>query len=217
MAKENTLVVEMFSDVVCPWCYIGETRLLQAVDALIKENPDFPNVKLIWRPFQLQPDMPEEGLPWNQFLIEKFGGEERAKAMFQHVANQGLQDGIIFNFNEIPKVLNTAKLHRFILKAEEFGKQKELAEAFMQAYFCEAKDLTLENEVKSILSELNFPATFYDEAIKNPNLKKEVEESQNFAASAEIRGVPFFIVGDKFALNGAQPLEIFRNALLKAI
>lgn len=217
MESEKKLVIELFSDVVCPWCYIGETRLWQAAETLKKENPEFPEIKLIWRPFQLQPDMPEEGLPWKTFLIEKFGGEARAKSMFQHVANQGLQDGILFNFEGIPKVINTAKLHQLILKAEDFEKQNDLAEACMRAYFCETKDLSNTEIVKGIVSSVGLPESFYEEAIQDAHLKKEVEDSQSFAASADIRGVPFFIVGDKFALHGAQPYDIFRNALIKAI
>src|SRR6478609_380926 len=109
-----TLRIDLYADIACPWCYIGERRLTQALAA----RPDL-HVERHWRPFQLQPDLPPSGIPWSDLIEQKFGGAARATAMFGRVAASGASNGIAFNFDQVTRAPNTADAHRLVLFAAE--------------------------------------------------------------------------------------------------
>jgi predicted DsbA family dithiol-disulfide isomerase len=126
----SPLKIEVFADIACPWCYIGEHRLERALAA----RPEL-QVEWRWRPFQLQPNLPASGIPWDTFASAKFGGAARAQAMFEHVAGVGAEEGIQFAFDRIATAPNTADAHRLILFAQETGRQRDAALALFRAFY----------------------------------------------------------------------------------
>src|SRR5215210_9519041 len=121
---KEAMLIDVYSDVVCPWCFIGEKRLAKALEP----RPDI-EVEVHWRPFQLQPGMPKRGLPWAEFCREKFGSERGAEAAFSHVSAVGEEEGIRFDFGRVASAPNTVDAHRLILFDGNYGRQWELANA----------------------------------------------------------------------------------------
>src|SRR5262249_28657201 len=131
--KRMSLQVEVFSDVICPWCYIGKHRLEKALRLLGTEAP----AEVVWRPFELNPGMPGAGIPRREYRTAKFGSWERAQALDARVARSGAQDGIPFAFERMERTPNTLKAHRLIWLAQREGVQNALVDALFRAYFTE--------------------------------------------------------------------------------
>jgi predicted DsbA family dithiol-disulfide isomerase len=200
--------VEVYADVVCPWCYIGEARLNKAL-AL---RPDL-KVEKVWRPFQLRPELPPEGENWTTFAIEKFGGLERAQSMFNQVATVGKDDGLDFRFDKVASAANTLDAHRIILLAADEGKTWETAHNLMKAYFTEGRNLSHKAELTAIAIESGLTPRKVEDLLETDYYEDEVVSSQETATELGINGVPFFIFNGKYALSGAQPVEVFLKAL----
>jgi len=130
--------IDVVSDVVCPWCYIGKRRLEKAIDQL-KDKIDF---EVEYHPFELNPDTPIEGVNHKDYLIKKFGGEARYQQLTNHVVGVAAQEGLKFNFGDDQITPNTLNAHRLIAFAKKHGKQPEMKEALMSAYFEKGVDLT---------------------------------------------------------------------------
>jgi predicted DsbA family dithiol-disulfide isomerase len=203
--------IEVFADIACPWCYIGERRLRKALEA----RPEVA-VDLRWKPFQLQPQLPPEGVPWSEFAPKKFGGWERARMMFGHVAQAGAADGIRFDFDRVATAANTRDAHRLVLFAEERGRAWEAAEALFAAYFAEGRDLGDREELVEIGRQAGLDAEELRAMLEGSEYVADVEESQAFAERAGITGVPFVIFDDRLAVSGAQPVELFVRAIDEA-
>ena len=202
------MLIEVYSDVVCPWCYVGEKRLSKA----LADRPDL-EADVRWRPFQLQPGMPEGGLPWAEFSLRKFGGEDGAKAAFAQVTAAGEQDGINFEFEQIASAPNTVNAHRLILLAGHHGVQWELAGALFRAYFTEGKDLNDNGGLVDIASSVGLEATEVGEYLAGGEGVEDVRSSQEEAQKLGITGVPFYVFDGRYALYGAQPVQVFGEAL----
>ncbi len=200
--------IDVYSDVVCPWCYIGEKRLATALG----HRPDL-EVEVSWRPFQLQPDMPEGGLPWAEFSRRKFGGESGAEAAFSHVSAVGEQDGIRFGFGRVVSAPNTVDAHRLILLADNYVTQWQLADALFRAYFTEGKDLNNHEELVRVASSVGLDAKEVAEYLAGEEAASDVRSSQEEAQSLGITGVPFYVFDERHAIYGAQPVEVFGEAL----
>jgi predicted DsbA family dithiol-disulfide isomerase len=204
--------VEVFADIACPWCYIGERRLRRAMEMRPGAVTD-----VRWRPFQLQPAMPAGGLPWNEFVERKFGGWQRARGMFAHVAAAGASEGIRFDFERVATAPNTRDAHRLVLLAEEHALGYEAAEALFAAYFAEGRDVGDREVLAAIGAEVGLDAERVREALEGSAYVDEVEESQREAGENGISGVPFFVFDSRFAVSGAQPLEVFTQAIDRAL
>ncbi len=202
------MLIDVYSDVVCPWCYIGERRLEKA----LRRRPDL-DVEVRRRPFQLQPGMPEGGLPWSEFARRKFGGEANAKAAFAHVAAAGESDGISFDFDRIASAPNTVDAHRLILFAADRGREWEAAEALFRAYFSEGKDLNDREQLVEVASGVGLAAEEAYGYLAGEDGVAEVLASQEEAGRLGIAGVPFYVFDGKYALSGAQPAEVFGRVL----
>jgi len=190
--------------VVCPWCWIGETRLYRALE----QRPDI-QAEVIWRPYQLQPDLPPEGLPWDEVVRTKFGGPERARAMFQHVAAAGAEDGLAFDFESIPTHPNTRDAHRLVLLAQEAGIGREMAEALFRANFTEGRDIGKTGVLADVAAGVGLDRDRIARFLGGDQLGRVVDEGQAEARELGINGVPFFVFEGKYAFSGAQPLETF--------
>jgi predicted DsbA family dithiol-disulfide isomerase len=204
------LRVEVFADVACPWCYIGEKRLETAL-ALAGLGPD--DVRWSWRPFELQPDLPSEGVPWADFVTSKFGGESRATAAFRHVEAIGALDGLEFHFDRITRAPNTRRAQRLILLAERNGRGKAMAETLFRAYFCEGRDISDPATLMELAAALGIAPDAAATALEPPAFEGVFRGSREESAALGITGVPFFIFNDTVGLSGAQSVELFTRAI----
>ncbi|MGH7148742.1 MAG: DsbA family oxidoreductase, partial [Nitrospiraceae bacterium] len=210
--KETTMQIEMYSDMVCPWCFIGKRRLEQAI-----ETAGYANwAHVTWRPFQLNPTMPKSGMDRRTYLDAKFGGAEARRAMEERLAKAGEVDGIVFAFDRIARTPNTFEAHRLMWRAQQNGKQDELAEALFHAYFSEGRDIGDGQTLVDIAATIGVGR---DEARKFLASEHGVEEVRAEEAAGHrlgIRGVPYFVLNGTYAISGAQPPDIFVSALEKA-
>lgn len=199
--------IEIYSDVACPWCYIGKKRLLRA---LLQSGVQ---AQLEWRPFQLQPGLPPEGLPWQSFMSQKFGGESAMQQAFAQVARAGLLENISFNFAGVARAISTAQLHRLLLWAQGFGLQWPLAEAFFAAHFVHGQNLNDPAQMLDVVASVGLDPHQAQLFLATSDYEAEVMQSQQLAARLGIGGVPFFVFQGKYGLSGAQPVEVFLQAI----
>lgn len=199
------MTIDLWADVACPWCFIGERRLRRALEEAGVE------AEVRWRPFQLQPDLPRGGLPWEDFVERKFGGWERARPMFAHVARAGEEEGIRFDFERVASAPNTAAAHGLILEASRDGRLWEAADAVYRAYFTEGRDVGDPSVLHEIAAGLGVSWPGGD-----PEIEDEVRQARAEAARLGVNGVPFIVFDGRLALSGAQPVEQFRNVIRQA-
>jgi predicted DsbA family dithiol-disulfide isomerase len=203
--------IDVFSDVVCPWCYIGERRLAAA----LAQRPGLRATRS-WRPFQLQPEMPAEGIPWAEMVRSKFGGPERAGAMFRQVSAAGAPDGIRFEWERVATAPNTVDAHRLVLWAAGRGREWEMAEALFGAYFTEGRDLGSADDLADAAARAGLDPDEARALLAGDEGRDDVRRSQEEARSLGISGVPFFVIDGRWAVSGAQPVEVFLRALDEA-
>lgn len=206
------MILDVYADVVCPWCYIGERRLEKA----LARRPGL-EVERRWRPFQLQPGMPASGLPWEEFARRKFGSEEDARAVFARVAAVGAADGLCFDFGSVASAPNTVDAHRLILFAAERGRQWETANALFEAYFAGGKDLNEREDLVEVSSTAGLDAGEAGEFLAGEEGIEEVNASQREAYESGVQGVPYYVFDGRYYLPGARPVEVFARALDLAV
>jgi len=204
------VIIDVFADIACPWCYVGERRLKRALDARGAQ------AEVRWHPYELQRGMPREGLPWNEMVEKKFGGWDRARPMFQHVQNAGAEEGIRFDFERVASAPNSRLAHRVMLLAQERGRFWEAAEAIFAAYFTEGRDVGSAEVLAQVALTAGLDADEVREMLAGDRFVAEVEKSEEAAAAGGISGVPFFVFNGRFGLSGAQPMEVFEMALDRA-
>ena len=207
----ETVMVEVFSDIACPWCYIGEHRLTLAME----QNPEI-EVEWNWRPYQLQPRLPAEGVEWGPFARSKFAGDAGAAAAFRTVTQAGQGDGIEFRFDRITRAPNTARAHQMVLFASKHGAGRATARALFRAYFGEGRDITSIETLVEIGASEGLDRSPLEAYLHSGAGLKEVVESQEEAMQLGVAGVPFYIFNRRFAISGAQPAELFATALRQA-
>lgn len=214
--SSEVLSVDVFADVACPWCWIGERRLARAIERVCGERPELV-VERRWRPFQLQPQLPRAGQPWAAFAREKFGGAAGMTGAFAHVAAAGAPDGLEYHFDRITVAPNTADAHRLILHARGAGLEWAMAEALFHAYFAAGRDVSDAATLADIAAEVGVPRDEASALLAGDALAAEVHASQRDAARLGIRGVPFVVLDGRLGVSGAQPIELFERALAAAL
>ncbi|MBP5855485.1 DsbA family oxidoreductase [Marivibrio halodurans] len=198
--------IDIFSDPICPWCFIGKKRL----DAARKLRPGV-SVTVRWRAFQLNPDMPSGGMDRQTYLNVKFGGPDRAHELYGHIRRVGEDVGIPFDFDSIPRTPNTLAAHRLIRHAQHIGSEvaERLVETLFDAYFLQARDIG----DRAVLIERATAAGMAEEEARalldGDDYADEIRAEDNYARRIGIGGVPCFIVNGKYALSGAQEPESF--------
>jgi predicted DsbA family dithiol-disulfide isomerase len=204
--------IEIYSDLICPWCYIGNRRMQAALKLLGKEFTP----KIVWRPFQLNPDMPIEGMNRKTYRTKKFGSWERSLVMDAEVAATGKGLGIEFNYDKVLMTPNTLAGHRLLWWAEQQNRQDHLAEALFRAYFTEGRDVGRHDVLAEIAAEVGLSQAEAIVFLDSDEGKKEVEEEALKGLKLGLQGVPFFVVNDLPAFSGAQMprtfLEVFQQA-----
>lgn len=199
--------IDVFSDVVCPWCFVGKRRLDAALAAAGITDAD-----IHWHAFQLNPDLPSGGVDRREYMQKKFGGLENVARIHERVVESGRSAGIEFHFDDITRSPNTFDAHRLLTLAASQGRQSILKEALLSAYFLEGRDIG----DHAILSDVAAKAGVTGDIVAwlaSDAGTREVREDLAAATQLEISGVPFFIFAGRYALAGAQPVEIFAQAL----
>lgn len=205
------MIIDLFADVACPWCWIGERRLKRVLEEAGIE------ATVRWRPYQLQRGLPPEGLPWNDFVEKKFGGWARARPMFAHVAGAGAPEGLTFDFDAVANAPNTRNAHRVLLLAQDHGRLWEAADAMYSAYFAEGRDVGDAAVLAEMGAAAGLDAADVREMLAGDAYAGAVDAAQELADRSGITGVPFAIFDGKFAVSGAQPPEVFRTAIDRAL
>lgn len=203
--------ISVTSDFICPWCYIGEKRLSRAIERL----PNGIEIQLQWLPFELNPDMPRQGVERRTYLSRKFGSWERVQAIQAQTVLAGRGDGATFNYEAIERTPNTFLAHRVSWLAQREGKQRAFVQATLEAYFARGRDIGSEGALIEIASGIGLDrdavATFLslDHGVEN------VRALERAALESGIQGVPCFELGG-MVLVGAQPAETIRQTIIEA-
>jgi predicted DsbA family dithiol-disulfide isomerase len=210
MPNQQSVRIDVVSDVVCPWCFIGKRRLEKAI-AL---NPDIP-VEVHWRPYFLNDWIPREGIAREQYLTTKFGSPERYKGIAQRVSAAAAAEGLTYAMDKISRQPNTLDAHRLIRWAEGIGKAAEMKQRLMDLYFSEGADLTNHAVLVQAAADIGLGAEDIREALASDQDVAEIEREALSAKEAGIEGVPCFILGGKFAVSGAQAPEYLAEAIAR--
>lgn len=199
------MIIDVFSDPICPWCFIGKRRMERALEL----NGLTDRVAVRWRAFQLNPGMPPDGMGRAEYLALKFGGGRRATQIYDAIREAGKGVGIPFEFERIKRTPNTVKAHRLIRFAGRSSQDGAVAEMLFRYYFLEGRDIG-DNEV---LCEIAGKCALDEDKIRlllaGSEEEEEVRKENDFALSLNIDGVPCFIVENRYAVVGAQEPEAF--------
>ncbi len=200
--------IDVVSDVVCPWCFIGKHRLEKAI-AL---TPDIP-VEVHWRPYFLNDWIPREGMAREQYLTTKFGSPERYNGIAQRVSQAAADEGLTYAIDKMSRQPNTIDAHRLIRWAGGIGKAAEMKQRLMDLYFTEGADLTNHAVLVQAAADVGLDAEDVRAALDSDQDVADVEREAQSAKEAGIEGVPMFIFGGKFAVSGAQAPEYLAQAI----
>jgi predicted DsbA family dithiol-disulfide isomerase len=211
MSPQPPVRIDVVSDVVCPWCFIGKRRLEKA-QAL---KPDIP-VEVHWHPYFLNDWIPPEGMSREQYLTTKFGSPERYKGIVQRVSAAAGSEGLVYAAEKMTRQPNTRDCHRLIRWAGGIGKAAEMKQRLMDLYFTEGADLTNRAVLVEAAADIGLDAEDVRAALDSEQDVAAVEQEAQQAKEAGIEGVPCFIFGGKFAISGAQAPEYLAAAIERA-
>jgi predicted DsbA family dithiol-disulfide isomerase len=202
--------IDIVSDVVCPWCYIGKRRLENALKSL----PESIEVEFDYHPFELNPNAPQSGVKLKEHLIDKFGSEDHYTDQLNRVTEVARQEGLTFNLIDQVISPNTRKIHALIAAAKEYDVQKEMTEAFFKAYFTDSANLTEDKTILKIAETNGMTFDVADSIINDPAQINDIQTREKKFYSMGITGVPFFIMINKYGISGAQSSETFLKAIV---
>jgi len=205
--------MDIISDTVCPWCFIGKKRM----EAAMAELPEL-GFEIMWRPFQLNPDMPAEGMDRRTYMKQKFGSDHGGKSspVYQAILDNGKACGIDFDFQKIEKMPNTLDSHRLVRWAYSTGNQDAVVENLFRAYFEEARDISDRAVLVDIATHSGMDAELVGTLLDRGADIELVQKEDETARSMGVSGVPCFLINGQFMLTGAQDTETFVH-LLKRI
>jgi predicted DsbA family dithiol-disulfide isomerase len=210
----KTLTIDVVSDVVCPWCYVGKRRLEGALALWAAKHPEItPQVR--WHTFQLNPDMPQEGIARADYVRSKFG--DRADTIYERVTGVGQEVGIDFAFERIARQPNTVVAHSLIAVAEAGEAQDRMVETLFKAYFLEGKDLTDAIQLMEVAVTAGMTPELAKQTLEDAALHTQTLDSDKAAREMGITGVPFFIFNRKVGLSGAHESETLVQAMDEAL
>lgn len=204
------LTIDIHSDVVCPWCYIGKARLEKALRATaLKEI-----AQVRWRPFELNPGLPLEGVDRKAYMAAKFG--EGYPQVEERVATIGRFENIPFDFGRIARVPNTLNAHRLIRWAETRGRQNAVVDALFKAFFVEGRDVGSPSVLAQIAAGSGLPAHDAEIFLASQEFAVEIKEDEGSADRAGIRFVPYFILNGRWTIRGAEDPDTMAGVLREA-
>lgn len=210
-----TLTIDVVSDVVCPWCYIGKRKLEAAL--ALSEAANLPNVVIRWHPFQLNPDMPAQGVPRQQYLEDKFGGPARAAEIYERVRTAGKAVGLTLNIDGIRRQPNTLAAHALLAFAQSGDADaSDVQERLFKAYFVENRFIGDPDVLAEIAEEAGLNGDDARAFVTDPEHLDVVAQADARVRSLGISGVPFFIFNQKVSLSGAQDPATLLAAMQEA-
>lgn len=202
------VTIDVVSDVVCPWCFIGKRRLEKAL-AL---KPDIP-VEVRFHPYFLNPWVPAEGMARDEYLTAKFGSPDRYKQIAGRVAAAAEQEGLTYAVDKMKRQPNTRDAHRLILWAQAIGKAPQMKQRLMDLYFAEGGDLSDPETLVKAAADVGLDAAEVRAKLATDADAAQVDAAANSAKEAGIDGVPTFIIGGVAAISGAQDPQVLANAI----
>ncbi len=215
-AVPAVLRIDIVSDVVCPWCYIGKRKLEAAL--ALPEAAALPKVEIRWHPFQLNPELPAAGIPRKQYLEDKFGGPQRAAEIYARVRSAGRSAGLELNIDGITLQPNTLAAHALIAFAQQGGQSagSDVKERLLKAYFIDNRFIGSIDVLADIAREAGLDAEAARAFVTDPQRREAVASADAQARSMGIQGVPFFIFNQKVAVSGAQDPAALLAAMQQA-
>lgn len=200
--------LDIISDPICPWCYIGKSRL----DRALAQRPDHP-FDIEWHPFQLNPDMPAGGMGRREYLEAKFGGKQGAIRAYAPIVEHAEAEGLNINFEGIQRTPNTLDAHRLIHWAKIEGVQTAVVDALFQAYFVDARDIGAADVLADIADGAGMDASVVLRLLSSDADLAETSARDSQARQMGVGSVPTFIVGRAHAVPGAQPADMWLKVI----
>lgn len=205
---EQTVKLDILSDPICPWCFIGKTNLEQA----LANVPHHPFV-IEWHPFQLNPDMPDDGMDRRDYLEGKFGGKDAAVKAYAPVVEYAEKLGLNINFEGMKRTPNTLDAHRLIHWAGIEQKQNQAVDALFTAYFVEARDIGDHDVLADIADSIGMDASVVRKLLSSDADREDIRNRDAHSRKMGVNSVPTFIVASQHAVPGAQPPEMWEKVI----
>ena len=214
------VAIDIVSDFVCPWCYIGKTRLAAAAALVLEQHPQT-RFQFNWLPYFLNPDTPPAGEPYRAFLEAKFGGARAVDKMHEKVADAGRDDGVNFDFARIAKRPNTLRAHRLVYRAQSLGHRpaeiEALVERLFSAHFQRGEDIGDVATLAAIAAECGDVKDDVSAYLESDEDAKKVKSLAAKVGKLGVDGVPFFIIQRRLTVAGAQTGVLLAAAILQAM
>lgn len=211
VSATDRIAIDVISDVVCPWCYIGKRRLEKAVAAM-SDTP----LSVRWYPYQLDATIPPGGISRAEYLARKFGGPERIAQIQQPVLLAGAMEGIDFQFNRIERSPNTIEAHRLVRWAHGHGCEDAMVERLFRMYFLEGRDIGASDTLREAAADIGLDDAAAGELLAGAGGRDEVITEIQNAVQMGVTGVPTFIIAKRYAVVGAQDPRYIAGAIAKA-
>ena len=205
--QDKSISIEIYSDVVCPWCYVGKRRLERAL-AQLSRIP----TQVMWRPFQLNPTMPAEGTDRTSYLEAKFGSLDAFRRIEEQVSAAGVSEGISFAFEKITRTPNTFLAHRLIWYAAQQGRQDQMVNVLFSGYFEQGADIGSLSVLARLAESAGLDAAAF---LRCEEGSAEVKAEEAAGHRLGIRAVPYFVVNNQYGISGAQPADVLVGAIEK--
>ncbi|WP_425070234.1 DsbA family oxidoreductase [Sagittula sp. S175] len=200
--------LDIFSDPICPWCYIGKAYL----DRALEQNPTHP-FRVRWLPFMLNPAMPAEGMDRRTYLEDKFGGQAGAVQAYAPVIEHAEKAGLTLNLDRIERTPSTVNAHRLIHWAEVEGRQTAIVSSLFRAYFVDGRDIGDAEVLADVADGCGMDASLVLRLLATDEDRREIVERDAAARGMGINSVPTFIVAGQHAVPGAQPPELWSRVI----
>ncbi len=203
------MIIDVFSDPICPWCFIGKRRMERAfIDLPANERPH-----VRWRAFMLNPEMPPDGMERNAYLARKFGSGQRATELYDVIAQTGFEEGILFAFGDIARTPSTVNAHRLIRYADDKGVQNEIVTDLFERYFLNGEDIGDITVLRDAAEQVGLDGTAVAAFLESDEERDAVLADHNLAQHIGISGVPCFILDGRYAVSGAQSPDVFKRMI----
>jgi predicted DsbA family dithiol-disulfide isomerase len=200
--------LDILSDPICPWCYIGKARLEKALEA----EPDHP-FAIEWHPFQLNPDMPSQGMDRREYLETKFGGRENALRVYGEIDKHAREEGLDIDFAAIQRTPNTINAHRLIHWAGIEGKQNAIVDALFKAYFREGRDIGNTEVLCDLADSAGLDAAVIGKLLASDADIDNIRQRDTHSREMGVNSVPTFIIANQHAVPGAQTTDLWRKVI----
>lgn len=204
-------VIDVVSDVICPWCFLAKRQL----DAALASLPDL-EAMVRWRPFMLDPGIPPEGVDRHSYMLQKFGAE-RLKTLHDPLIAAGQKYGVPYDFEAITRTPNTLDAHRLIRWSHTAGRQTQVVERLFMSYWSEGQDIGAHEVLAGCAADAGINPGQIRELLASDQDVAETKAEIQHAANMGVTGVPLFVLGQRYALQGAQPPEVIADAIARTL